>query len=211
MTNSNSDDRHRQEISHLRAQNRRYRELIQNLSSMVDILRNRTEHRRDSARELHAFENFAVESGQRPDLFQLDHGATGASRRNVESAQERASIDIKPLVPNPGWKCLSVDLPQMRIGFTLFGMTPQAIDEAVEVVEQRQVRSRDFTPVFVTDDTNLAPFRVRGYVVEYIPTRVTLGDRNNSFERQYLSARLELIRMKWGLGEFVDLGKSLRE
>ena len=198
-------------MSHLRAQNRRYRELIQNLTSMVDILRKRTEHRRDSAPELRAFENFAVESGQRPDLFQRDLPGAGTSRQVVESMVRKDSIDMKPLVPNPGWKCLAVDLPQIRIGFTLFGMTPQAITEAVEVVEQRQVRSRDFTPVFVTDDTDLAPFRVRGYVVEYIPTRITMGDRKSSFERQYLSARLELIRMKWGLGEFVDLGKNLRE
>jgi GT2 family glycosyltransferase len=87
-------------------------------------------------------------------------------------------------------------------------MTDDAIDEAVEVVEKRQVSSRDFTPVFLTDGTNLAPFRSRGYVVEYIPASITSPTSENRTLIQYLRARLELIKDKWGLCKLVHLGEK---
>jgi hypothetical protein len=87
-------------------------------------------------------------------------------------------------------------------------MTPGNVEEAVEAIEKRQVRSRDFTPVFVTDSPDLAPFRDRGYVVEYIPPSITSDGKENRAQRQYLRARFELIEAKWGLGNLVDLGFS---
>ena len=81
-----------------------------------------------------------------------------------------------------------------RLGKALDG-----IEDAVRVVEQRQVRSRDFTPVFVVDTPVFAPFRRRGYVVEYI---------SNETSPKVVRRRFDFIVAKWGLGKTVDLGQS---
>lgn len=206
MTDPGSDDRLNEELRHLRAQNRRYRELIQNLSSRVEIIRDRTKEQQIGAGELRAFENFDAARRRLPKTLEFNLADVGRSKVRTEGRGD--SIDLKPLVPNPGWKCLAVDQPQIRIGFTLFGMHLEAVEEAVAVVEKRQVRSMDFTPVFVTDNTDFRPFRTRGYVVEYIPDAITSQAKNNRSLQQYLDARLELIQTKWALGEFVDLGHS---
>ena len=209
MTDPPSNDRLEEEIGHLRIQNRRYRELIQNLSSMIGLMRNRAERTQEKTRELRAFEDFGSASPHLPQLLAVD--TPSSARREIRTADQRNANDLKPLTPNPGWKCLAVDQPQIRIGFTLFGMNAEAIEEAVEVVENRQVRSRDFTPVFITDNTDLRPFRIRGYVVEYISDSITVNLKGNRDLDRYVSARLELIRAKWGLGELVDLGRNTRK
>jgi len=206
VTGPNADDRLREEIRHLRMQRRRYRELIQNLSNIVDVLRKQTAHTEKSSSEIRIFEYLGPETVQPTDPIRNVPIESEHSYRNGGFEHQKAPDDLRPLLPNPGWKCFAVDQPQIRIGFTLFGMTAEAIDEAVEVVEQRQVRSRDFTPVFLTDGTDLAPFRSRGYVVEYIPTSVTSRTSKNRALLQYLRARLELIKDKWGLGDLVHLG-----
>lgn len=187
MTKPESQARLKRAVSRLSAQNRRYRELVQNLSSAIDILRAGDRLEQDAAPTLQAFEHFA----ERPQT------ATGEPTDDAPSA--RPIEDLKPLAPNPGWKCLAVDLPQIRIGFTLFGMTSDGIEDAVRVVEQRQVRSRDFTPVFVVDTPVFAPFRRRGYVVEYI---------SNETSPKVVRRRFDFIVAKWGLGKTVDLGQS---
>jgi hypothetical protein len=209
MTDPRSNNRLEEEISHLRIQNRRYRELIQNLSSIIDLMRNRIERIQKKTRELSAFEDFGLVSRQLRELLAVD--TRSAARRETRTADQGNANDLKPLVPNPGWKCLAVDEPQIRIGFTLFGMNAEAIEEAVEVVEYRQVRSRDFTPVFITDNADLRPFRIRGYVVEYISDSITGNSTGNRDLDRYLSARLELIKAKWGLGELGDLGRKKRK
>jgi hypothetical protein len=96
----------------------------------------------------------------------------------------------------------------MRIGFMLIGVAPVQVEETVRLVEHRQVRSRDFSPVFITDVTDLEPFRVRGYVVEYIPRSITRNPENRQAERRYLSERIQLISAKWNLHKLVDLARS---
>jgi|GEM_PF-4828373 len=211
MTDSGSDKRLRDEIALLRAQNRRYRELIQNLSSTTDILRARLNDAQLKSPELRASETFGRGPGPTADLTTGSPGKKGSLHPTGQNPQHETRVDLKPLVPTPGWKCLAVDRPQIRIGFTLFGMTPGDVEEAIEAIEQRQVRSRDFTPVFVTDSSDLAPFRDRGYVVEYVPASITSRAKANRAERLYLDERLELIKEKWGVRELVDLGRDNRQ
>lgn len=208
MTNSGSPKPLRDEIAQLRAQNRRYRELIQSLASTTEILRARLKDAHPKPPELRAFETFGRGRGTTADLTTGSPGKKEPIHSTDQNPKPETRVELKPLVPNPGWKCLAVDRPQIRIGFTLFGMTPGDVEEAVEAIEQRQVRSRDFTPVFVTDSSDLAPFRDRGYVVEYVPPSITSNGKRNQAQRQYLRVRLELIEAKWGLGNLVDLGCS---
>jgi hypothetical protein len=112
---------------------------------------------------------------------------------------------IEALDPNPGWRCLSATDAPLRIGFTLFGLTPADVEERVATVESRQLRDRDFLPVFITDVVSFDSFRSRGYTFEYIPRAITGGTRSMRSERRYLEARLELIRRKWRLRDLVDL------
>ena len=129
-----------------------------------------------------------------------------AIRSVFRRAKSEASGDLRPLTPNPGWKCLAVNTPQIRIGFTLFGMTAEKVEETVREIEHRQVRIRDFTPVFITDSPDLEPFRIRGYVVEYLPASITSNHGRD--QRRYLRDRIELITAKWDLGKIVDLGHA---
>jgi hypothetical protein len=206
VTTPSSDDPKEEKISRLSAENRRYRELIQNLSSAVEILRHRHQSLHPPAPEILAFEKIDEEETAPDVCHTRGSRAARAMRRVFKRAKGDTSGDLRPLTPNPGWKCLAVDTPQIRIGFTLFGMTAGAIEEAVKEVETRQVRSRDFTPVFITDSPDLEPFRVRGYVVEYLPASVTSGRSRD--ERRYLRDRIDLITAKWCLGKVVHLGHA---
>ena len=208
MTDSGSDERLRDEIALLRTKNRRYRELIQTLSSTTEVLRERLKDAQPKPRELRAFETFGRGPGPTVDLATGSPGKKEPIHLTDQSPQHEKGVKLKSLVPTPGWKCLAVDQPQIRIGFLLFGMTPENVEEAVEAVEQRQVRSRDFSPVFVTDNPDLAPFRDRGYVVEYVPPSITLNGKKNRAHRHDLQVRLKLIEAKWDLDNLVDLGRS---
>lgn len=208
MTDSGPDARLKEVIAMLRAQNRRYRELIQNLSSTNDVLRARLREAQPRPPELRAFENFGQGQGPSAELAIGSPGKKETIQSTGQNPAHESRVELKSLVPVPGWKCLAVDQPQIRIGFLLFGMTPENIEEAVEAVEQRQVRSRDFSPVFVTDSPDLAPFRDRGYVVEYVPTSIPSTGKRNRAHRSNLEARLEFIEAKWGLGNLVDLGRG---
>jgi len=208
MTDSGPDSRLKDVIAMLRAQNRRYRELIQNLSSTNDVLRASLKEAQPRPPELRAFETFGQGHGSTAELATGSPGNKKTIQSTGQNPEHESRAELKSLVPVPGWKCLAVDQPQIRIGFLLFGMTPENTQEGVEAVEQRQVRSRDFTPVFVTDNPDLAPFRNRGYVVEYVSSLITSSGKKNRAHQDYLEARLELIRAKWGLGSLVDLGSS---
>ena len=206
MTTPSSDDSKEEKISRLGAENRRYRELIQNLSSAVGLLRQRLESLQPSAPEIHPFENIDDEK-KAPAVCHPRGSKTARAIRSVfRRAKSEASGDLRPLTPNPGWKCLAVNTPQIRIGFTLFGMTAEKVEETVREIEHRQVRIRDFTPVFITDSPDLEPFRIRGYVVEYLPASITSNHGRD--QRRYLRDRIELITAKWDLGKIVDLGHA---
>jgi hypothetical protein len=208
MTDSDSDKRLREEIVLLRAQNRRYRELIQSLSSTTEVLRAHLKDTQPKPPELRAFERFGQRQRPTAELATGSPGKKESIHPTGQNPEQETKEGLKSLVPTPGWKCLAVDQPQIRIGFLLFGMTPESVEEAVEAVEQRQVRSRDFSPVFVTDNPDLAPFRDRGYVVEYVPLSITSNRKKNRAHRHDLQGRLELIEAKWDLDNLVDLGRS---
>lgn len=184
------------ELRRIRSHNRRYREVIQNLFSRQMVLQARLSATFPDLSVATAFESFG-----RLETATVEEGCDGPLPRATFSTGDSIDVvtaaeELKPLTPHPGWKCLAVDRPQLRIGFTLFGMTEREVEEAVEVIEQRQVRSRDFVPVFFTDRAHLGPFRSRGYVVEYVHTAGALGQR------------LDFLSTKWGLHKRVDLGSQ---
>jgi hypothetical protein len=182
------------EIRRLRAHNRRYRELVQNLASRLAILEERWSAASSGAPLVTVFETFGrLEAAPAADGMEAPLQNTVPAQAGSNDPA-KAEEELNPLVPNPGWKCLAVDRPQLRIGFTLFGMTNSEVEQAIEVIEQRQLRSRDFVPVFVTEQLDLAPFRSRGYVVEL------------ALDETSRARRLEFLANKWGLHKLVDLG-----
>jgi hypothetical protein len=206
VTTPKTDEGQKETISRLQVQNRRYRELIQNLSSVVQIVRQQLQDLQPSSAEHRAFEKIDGEAEPRVLPRTPSSGVKNTMHRLFRPSHHDATSELKPLAPNPGWKCLAIDQPRIRIGFTVFGMTAEAVEDVVDEVEQRQVRNRDFTPVFVTDCSDLGPFRVRGYVVEYIPRSITTRAQSRRAERRYLEERIKFIEAKWSLGKVVDLG-----
>jgi hypothetical protein len=175
----------------LRRENLRFRELIELLSSQAEIIRNRLSPGGADTSSRHLFESFAPVSA--PEL------------RPVRKALIKAKNLPTPLNPPPGWKCLTVDRKAVRLGFTLFGMTREAVEAAVAKIEQRQLHTRDFAPLFVTDSPVFDIFRSRGWVVEYVPPQIAQATDPRSPEYAYLDRRLELIKAKWNLSSFVDM------
>lgn len=175
----------------LRRQNRRYRELIEILSSQAGILREKLDRAGLLSIPHRVFESLA--QGPEP------------SNRPLKQTPIALEAAPTPLKPPLGWKCLAADGGFVRLGFTLFGMDREQIANAVDAIERRQLRSRNFAPVFVTDLPWFEAFRERGYVVEYIPPAFTQATEQPSAEHAYLEQRLELIKVKWGLSSYVDL------
>jgi hypothetical protein len=189
----------------LRVQNARLREVVELLASRLAVVdsRNRSAER---PIELRVFEEFAEVAAPRPRSLP-------SSSRRVSNFQPVRDNDFFPafpspiqaLDPSPGWRCLSENEAPLRIGFTLFGLKPDEVEERVATVESRQLRDRDFLPLFITDVESFDSFRSRGYTFEYIPRTITASPRSMRSERRYLEARLELIRSKWRLRDLVDL------
>lgn len=188
---SELEERLRTTIRELRRENLRFRELIELLSSQVEILRNRLSPSGADTSSRRLFESFAPVPA--PQLGP------------VKKARIKTKSRPTPLNPPPGWKCLTIDRKAVRLGFTLFGMTREAIEEAVAKVEQRQLRTRDFAPLFVTDSLVFDVFRRRGWVVEYIPPAIAQATDPRSPEYAYFERRLEFIKAKWNLSSFVDM------
>jgi hypothetical protein len=205
---SRTDRQLREEIHRLRRENLRFREVIELLSSQTNLLRKRTEPADRKAAELTAFESFIEDDAQRPFA---PNGALGPARGFSFPAAApwfpAFEEGLSHLNPAPGWRSLTLHDTPIRIGFKLFGMNSEEVERVVSQVESRQLRDRDFIPVFVTDQEEFEPFRARGYVFEYIPSSVTNSPPSRRSERRYLRKRLELITSKWGLRELVDLAK----
>jgi hypothetical protein len=202
---SDTDDRLELENRHLRVQNRRYRELIQSLSSLTGVLRKRLAHTGSGPPELEVFERFGSTRASTAELLTGDRTKSKAASPTSSMIDAEPDNAPRPLAPLPGWGCLAADKPLFRMGFTLLGMTAEEVERAVELVERRQLRSRDFAPVFVTDLPDFTCFRARGYVVEYIPGSISQHTRKQKHAERYLRRRLELISAKWALRELVDL------
>jgi hypothetical protein len=199
----------RAEIRELRIRNARLRELVELLASRTALLSQRVERSANATAVISSFETFSTSSIPRPRT-------TRQSLEDVPGFSPIRDCDwfpifdsgFEPLDPNPGWKCLSDHHTPIRIGFLLFGVDHDGIEQSVQRVEQRQLRRRDFIPIFVTDSTDFGPFRSRGYVFEHIPAAIVQSPGSRRAERRYLRRRLELIKSKWGIGELVDLSSS---
>ncbi|MCW5713422.1 MAG: hypothetical protein KIT43_02740 [Bauldia sp.] len=130
------------------------------------------------------------------------------ARRSDPVLWPTARKPANPLWPNVGFANYALDRSGAKvIGFAVFGMNDQDLEDAVKFVEDNQRRTRDFVPLFLTDATTIASFRKRGYSYEYFPSH-RLTRSNAPVLREYAEARLDLVRRKWGLAGIVTLGES---
>jgi hypothetical protein len=197
---------HRVLLRRRTGQTNRMREIIELLSTRLSIIESRD---RDRAQGRPPTESFPTFKDPEPPRVRYP------SRGNYEFWDPESPIagtwitttrsSLRPLDPPPGWRCFTGNRVGLRIGFTVFGMTTDEIDEVVSKVEERQLSSRDFIPVFVSDNDDFEVFRSRGYVFEYVPKVFSRCRSNQRAERRYLKQRLDIITAKWGLSELVDL------
>jgi len=197
----------RQRIAKLAAQNNRLKEVIESLAS-------RSHHQSElwsqesPNLQIEVYEDFAQPNT--PRLKRTRSGFGGLSAQTLTQANEWFPIlrgHFRPLDPSPGWRCLAGGHVSIRLGFNLIGFDPPRIEEAVAQVEKRQLRDRDFIPVFITDQSDFGTFRFRGYVFEYVPRSISNAPKNRRAERRYYKERLDLIKAKWNLRDIVDLSK----
>jgi hypothetical protein len=190
-------------------ENRRFRERIELLASQSHHLRERIREKIGPPPEAVAFEE--IGSPQRSHNASIPEpepgGENGDIRRLSESWFPVFENGIAPLDPSPGLRCLTAVRAPIRIGFQLFGLDSDRVAEAVSKVEERQLRERDFIPVFVTDNSDFSIFRSRGYVFEHIPPAIANASSRQRAKRRILKDRLELIKAKWNLRDIVDLSK----
>ena len=136
-------------------------------------------------------------------------GNTRTSRSSDPVLWPTARKPANQLWPNVGFGNYALDRSKAKvIGFALFGMTDEDLEDAVRFVEDNQRRTRDFVPLFLTDATTISSFRRRGYSYEYFPSH-RLTRTNAPVLRDYAEARLDLVRRKWGLAGIVTLGGSV--
>lgn len=113
------------------------------------------------------------------------------------------------LVPTPGWTSFSLagsNIPVIAV--LVFGLAAAALAEVVAMIADRQARSRDFRPVFLTDCPGFAPFRAHGFVIEYLPPEV-YGPNPHKAPTARAAARLRLLQAKWDFGAVLDLSQPV--
>jgi glycosyltransferase involved in cell wall biosynthesis len=111
-----------------------------------------------------------------------------------------------PLRPSPGWENLSLaDKPCKVIAYLAFGFARDELERIVEMVSREQRRLQNFVPLFITDSLQFDVFRLRGYVVEHIPS----GDPLNygAGLAIALRRRMQTIVEKWSVGAVVQFGR----
>src|SRR5262249_23580374 len=73
------------------------------------------------------------------------------------------------LRPSAGWSLYALTGVLVNvIGFSVAGMNIAQIEASVEMVTTTQRQNRNFIPLFLTDQSDLEPFRLRGFAVEYL-------------------------------------------
>ena len=101
-----------------------------------------------------------------------------------------------------GHDCLSLtDTIEETIGVSVMGLRGVDLDRVVGAVAAEQLKTKDFKPVFLTDQPDFLPFVSRGFSFEYLSTF-----------RSYLSPEADELRAtrratvseKWGLSRIVD-------
>ena len=190
-------------------ENRRFRERIELLASQNHHLRERIREKVGSPPEAVAFEE--IESPHRSPNAPIPEPEPGEVNVDIHRLSESwfpaFKGGIKPLDPSPGLRTFTVFRAPIRIGFQLFGLDAAYIQNAVAKVEERQLRDRDFIPVFITDNRDFSAFRSRGYVFEHIPPSIANASSSQRTQRRILKDRLELIKAKWNLRDIIDLSK----
>jgi len=196
-----------QRLENALRENRRFRERIELLASQNHHLRERYKDVRESTPEIRAFGEIASSSntGDRSPSEPSRSNRTIALEQNLTGVFPIFENGIKPLDPSPGLRCLTSNRAPIRMGFRLFGLDGEGMEELVLKVEERQLRERDFIPVFVTDNSDFGVFRSRGYVFEFIPPSIANASNKQRSKRRILKDRLELIKAKWNLRDIVDL------
>lgn len=129
----------------------------------------------------------------------------------VPEGWPKAAETPLPLRPNPGWACHTLKSADCdTVGYSVFGLPQDALERAVEAVDALQRAEGDFVPLFLTDASDFAVFRNRGYAFEHFPSpgRWAALPGTISWE-SYAGHRLALIREKWGLSRLVRLGSDL--
>ena len=195
----------RQRIRKLTVQNSRLREIVETFASR-SLLQAEAPERLSSAITISLLEGFTEPRVPSLNTKKGAYGGFSAATVSHDNTWFPTFMgNLRPLDPTPGWRCLTAHGAPIRLGFNLIGLDSQRVEEAVAKVEERQLRDRDFIPVFITDLTDFEVFRLRGYVFEYVPASVGRAPENRRTERRYLKQRLELIKAKWNLRDIVDL------
>jgi hypothetical protein len=155
----------RKRLENALRENRRFREQIELLASQNHHLRERVREAGESPPEVTAFEDIksAIRPGDRPPPEPKYSGSRTRLNWYSETWFPVFEKGIAPLDPSPGMRCLTAVRAPIRMGFQLFGLDSGRIEEAVSKVEERQLRERDFIPVFVTDNSSLPTTAISVY------------------------------------------------
>lgn len=86
------------------------------------------------------------------------------------------------------------------------GLGKGGAEQLAGQIEQIQLSTRSFRPLFVIDNADLAPFRQRGYVVERIMPPAELAAVNPGDDHvEYVRSRLAAISRSYGAAAVVPI------
>ena len=110
--------------------------------------------------------------------------------------------------PTPGKANPTLESEDLRVvGFSVCGLGAAATAQIVSRIAGLQTENRDFIPVFLTDSLDSSIFREQGFVFEYIPGPGARRRLEGRYAwKHYASARLELLREKYGLCDVITFG-----
>jgi hypothetical protein len=113
------------------------------------------------------------------------------------------------LVPNSGWQNHSIQGDtSLVIGFSMFGLEREKIEEHVDQIRHQQSVNGDFVPIFLTDSTCFDVFRRYGFVIEYFPSPEKRMTFHGAMDwGAYAEQRLGLLIRKWGIAKMIVFGE----
>jgi hypothetical protein len=113
-----------------------------------------------------------------------------------------------PLVPHAGWALYATAAHVTSvIGFSVCGLAPAELEQAVDLIASVQREKRNFVPLFLTDRDDLEIFRRHGFVVEYLPAVPPPGTSDEAW-RAYGGERRAFVTRKWNLSRIVEFGPA---
>jgi hypothetical protein len=113
------------------------------------------------------------------------------------------------LKPTPGRARPTLSTGAQRVvGFSVCGLSDEALEAVVATIARLQDARRDFIPVFLTDCLTTRIFRERGFAFEFFPADKKGVRRLEGTApwAEYALARRELLEAKYGLSEIVTFG-----